>query len=133
MRIVTSALLATAAAAAWALNATAGPATSYFVDDSRGPSRTFDGVGGLSGGGATSVFIRDYPEPMRSTVLDLLFKPNYGASLHILKVRGAARRGGAAGEALSELPSLLTARFPPVPARARAGGDWRRRSEYGRQ
>lgn len=86
MRAVVCALAAAAAAAA-ALTASAGPPTSYTIDDSRGPSRTFDGIGGLSGGGATSVFIRDYPEPMRSTVLDLLFKPQYGASLHILKVR----------------------------------------------
>ena len=32
------------------------------------------------------MLIRDYPEPHRSTILDLLFKPNFGASLHILKV-----------------------------------------------
>ena len=64
----------------------AAPATSYMVDDSAGPARTFDGVGGLSGGGATSVLLRDYPEPSRSTILDLLFKPSFGAALHILKV-----------------------------------------------
>ena len=32
------------------------------------------------------MLLRDYPEPSRSTILDLLFKPNFGASLHILKV-----------------------------------------------
>jgi len=61
---------------------------------------TFDGIGGLSGGGATSVFIRDYPEPHRSTILDLLFKPNFGASLHILKVEiGAEAQSTDGGEA----------------------------------
>ena len=59
--------------------------TGYIIDDSRGPARIFDGIGGLSGGGATSVLLRDYPEPARSTILDLLFKPNFGASLHIFK------------------------------------------------
>ena len=54
--------------------------------DTAGPYRTFDGVGGLSGGGATSVLLRDYPQAQLSNILDLLFKPNFGASLHILKV-----------------------------------------------
>ncbi len=43
-------------------------------------------MGGLSGGGATSVFLPSYPEPQRSQILDYLFKPNFGASLQILKV-----------------------------------------------
>jgi galactosylceramidase len=60
--------------------------TAYAIDDSRGPARTFHGIGGLSGGGATSVLLRDYPEPQRSQILDYLFKPNFGASLHTLKV-----------------------------------------------
>jgi galactosylceramidase len=61
-------------------------AGAYTIDDSRGPARFFDGIGGLSGGGATSVFLPYYPEPQRSEVLDFLFLPNFGASLHILKV-----------------------------------------------
>jgi galactosylceramidase len=59
---------------------------TYYIDDSQGPARTFDGIGGLSGGGATSVFISMYEEPYRSEVLDFLFKPDFGASLHILKI-----------------------------------------------
>ena len=68
---------------------------------------TFDGIGGLSGGGATSapelhnfvsafmrvfqfpcakVLLPNYAEPARSQILDYLFKPNFGASLQILKV-----------------------------------------------
>eukprot|EP00438_Fugacium_kawagutii_P001295 Skav226279 [mRNA] locus=scaffold3301:65612:66792:+ [translate_table: standard] len=47
---------------------------------------TFDGIGGLSGGGATSVLLPNYAEPSRSQILDYLFKPNFGASLQILKV-----------------------------------------------
>ena len=60
--------------------------TQVSIDDSAGPARTFHGIGGLSGGGATSVLLRDYPEPQRTQILDLLFKPNFGASLQILKV-----------------------------------------------
>ncbi len=44
------------------------------------------GLGGLSGGGATSRLLPDYPEKQKAEILDLLFKPNYGASLHTLKV-----------------------------------------------
>lgn len=46
----------------------------------------FDGIGGLSGGGATSNFFGAYPEDAREEMLDWLFLPNYGASLEILKV-----------------------------------------------
>lgn len=45
----------------------------------------FEGVGGLSAG-ASSRLLFDYPEPYRSDILDLLFKPSTAASLHILKV-----------------------------------------------
>lgn len=48
--------------------------------------RTFDGVGAISGGGGNSRFLIDYPEPVRSSILDYLFKPGFGASLQILKV-----------------------------------------------
>lgn len=39
----------------------------------------------LSGGGATSRLLISYPEDVRAELLDLLFKPNYVASLDILK------------------------------------------------
>uniref|UniRef100_A0A674F5N1 Galactocerebrosidase n=1 Tax=Salmo trutta TaxID=8032 RepID=A0A674F5N1_SALTR len=61
-------------------------AESYVLDDKVGLGRTFDGIGGLSGGGATSRLLVNYAEPYRSQILDYLFKPNFGASLHILKV-----------------------------------------------
>ncbi len=51
----------------------------------------FDGVGALSAG-ASSRLLFDYEDPYRSDVLDLLFKPNFAASLHILKVRERERR-----------------------------------------
>jgi len=46
---------------------------------------TFEGIGGLSAG-ASSRLLFDYPEPQRSDILDLLFKPFEGASLDILKI-----------------------------------------------
>jgi hypothetical protein len=41
-------------------------------------------VGALSS--SSSLLLYDYPEPERSQILDYLFKPDYGASLQILKV-----------------------------------------------
>lgn len=50
------------------------------------PGRTFEGVGAVSGGGGTSVLLKDYPEPQRSQILDLLFKPKFAASMQTLYV-----------------------------------------------
>ncbi|XP_067656749.1 galactocerebrosidase-like isoform X2 [Haliotis asinina] len=58
----------------------------YTFDDTPGVGRVFDGIGAISGGGATSKLLVGYPEQQRSEILDYLFKPNFGASFHILKV-----------------------------------------------
>ncbi|XP_021369107.1 galactocerebrosidase-like isoform X2 [Mizuhopecten yessoensis] len=58
----------------------------YRVDYSHGLGRRFDGIGGLSGGGATSKLLVNYPKDYRDQILDYLFKPNFAASLQILKV-----------------------------------------------
>ncbi len=55
----------------------------YLSDNSKG--RIFEGIGALSAG-ASSRLLYDYPEPYRSDILDYLFKPNFGANLHHLKV-----------------------------------------------
>ena len=44
------------------------------------------GIGAISGGGATSRLLIDYPEPQRSQLLDMMFKPLAGAALQVLKV-----------------------------------------------
>lgn len=62
------------------------PEASYLVSDAAGVGSRFDGVGALSGGGGTSAYLRDYPPDQQTLLLDLLFKPGYGAALHILKV-----------------------------------------------
>jgi galactosylceramidase len=46
----------------------------------------YEGVGAVSGGGATSVLLHDYVEPQRSQILDYLFKPNFGAAIQELYV-----------------------------------------------
>jgi galactosylceramidase len=55
------------------------------LDGNAGGPR-FDGIGAVSGGGATSVLLKDYPEPQRGQIFDLLFKPNFGASMSTLYV-----------------------------------------------
>lgn len=62
-------------------------------------AHVYDGHGALSAG-ASSRLLWDYDEPYRSHILDYLFKPGFGASLHMLKVskrsasRSCARRSG---------------------------------------
>src|SRR6478609_6232152 len=48
--------------------------------------KRFDGIGIVNGGGATSVLLKDYPEPQRSQILDLVYKPKFGASVSALLV-----------------------------------------------
>ena len=48
--------------------------------------KRFDGIGVVNGGGATSVLLKDYPEPQRSQIMDLLYKPKFGASVSALLV-----------------------------------------------
>ncbi|GFR87702.1 galactocerebrosidase [Elysia marginata] len=59
---------------------------SILIDDSQGLGRPFEGIGAVSGGGATSKLLINYEEKLRGQILDYLFKPNFGASLQILKV-----------------------------------------------
>lgn len=47
--------------------------------------RTFEGIGALSAGASTRLLI-NYSEPVRSQILDFLFKPKFGANLQHLKV-----------------------------------------------
>jgi hypothetical protein len=51
----------------------------------RSMGRVFEGIGALSAGASSRLLI-DYPEPYRSQILDILFKPKFAASLHQLKV-----------------------------------------------
>jgi galactosylceramidase len=48
--------------------------------------KRFDGIGIVTGGGGTSVLLKDYPEPQRSQLLDLVYKPKFGASVSALYV-----------------------------------------------
>jgi galactosylceramidase len=54
--------------------------------DAHKPGTRFDGIGVVDGGGATSALLKDYPEPQRSQILDLMYKPKFGASVSALIV-----------------------------------------------
>ena len=68
------------------LGSAAALAHAYSLSDAGGLGARYLGIGGLSGGGATSRLLPDYPDAIRSEIFDWLFKPSFGASLQILKV-----------------------------------------------
>jgi len=61
-----------------------GPALPIRIDG-QAQSLDYDGIGLLSAGGS-SRYLYDYPQTQRDQILDYLFKPNFGASLDIIKV-----------------------------------------------
>ena len=69
-------LLSLACCQAWA--------QQTFTLDGRHGGKTFDGIGIVNGGGATSVLLKDYAEPWRSQILDMVYKPKFGASVSAL-------------------------------------------------
>jgi Glycosyl hydrolase family 59/Ricin-type beta-trefoil lectin domain-like/Glycosyl hydrolase family 59 central domain len=85
LKISAGAAIATGALGETPLLADAATTTSINLNGGSS-GHTFMGVGGLSGGGGTSRLLFDYPAQQQSEILDYLFKPNFGASLHILKV-----------------------------------------------
>ena len=60
--------------------------STYIVSSASGLGRRFDGVGGLSGGGCGTRLLTDYSAAWYNQLIDFLFLPGFGASLHILKV-----------------------------------------------
>ena len=64
---------------------TASAGYKYAVE-AQAPGPRFDGIGAISGGGGETVLLPSYPAQQRDEVLDYLFKPSFGAALHILKL-----------------------------------------------
>jgi galactosylceramidase len=54
--------------------------------EAKAGGKRFDGIGVVTGGGGTAVLLKDYPEPQRSQILDMLYKPKFGASISALYV-----------------------------------------------
>lgn len=80
-------------------------ANQTLVLDGSASGKRFDGIGAVSGGGATSVLLKDYPEPQRSQILDLLFKPDFGASMSALFVEIPGDGNSTQGSELSHMHS----------------------------
>lgn len=87
--------------------------------DPASPGRIFEGVGTLSAGASTRLLI-DYPEPYRSDILDYLFKPNFGAAQHHIKVEIGADANSTIGSEPSHARAREEMRRP----------DFRRGYEY---
>jgi hypothetical protein len=84
--------------------------------------RIFEGIGALSAG-ASSKLLFDYPEENRGQILDLLFKPKFGASLQQIKVE----IGGDVNSTDGSEPSHARTReelLKPEPAFYRRGYEW---------
>lgn len=62
------------------------PGVQRIVLNGDAGGKRFDGIGVVTGGGGTSVLLKDYPEPQRSQILDLMYKPHFGASVSALYV-----------------------------------------------
>jgi galactosylceramidase len=69
--------------AAWPTSASAAPTVVNISGTDLG--RTYEGVGGVFSNGMTKLLM-DYPANQRNDILDLLFKPKFGASLDHVKV-----------------------------------------------
>ena len=68
------------------LLSTSNAAFTYTVSKAGGLGKHLDGVGGLSGGGCITRLLPDYESKYYNQIMDYLFLPGFGASLHILKV-----------------------------------------------
>ncbi|QEC70882.1 hypothetical protein FSB73_03520 [Arachidicoccus ginsenosidivorans] len=67
-------------------SALSGSFAQSIVINGKAGGKRFDGIGAVSGGGGTSVLLKDYPNKQRDEILDLLFKPKFGASISALLV-----------------------------------------------
>jgi hypothetical protein len=60
--------------------------SKYTVSAAGGLGLEWEGVGAISGGGATTKLLMDYEPQVASDILDYLFKPGFGLALQMLKV-----------------------------------------------
>ena len=72
----------------WVLQtlAWAGASAQTIQLSAKAGGKQFDGIGAVNGGGATSVLLKDYPEPQRSQIMDMVYKPMFGASVSAILI-----------------------------------------------
>jgi hypothetical protein len=97
------------------------PVSSSITLDAAAFGPALAGIGAISGGGATSRLLVDYPEPQRTQVLDMMFKPYSGAQLQVLKVEIG---GGAFTSDGAEASHRYTADDTRSPVRFQRGYEW---------
>ena len=111
-----------------ALLVSASSALPLPVDDSPGLGLRWEGVGAISGGGATTKLLYDYDPAVAADILDSLFKPGFGAALSVLKVE----IGGDAQSTDGSEPSHRHTRDEaPDSVRAKFGTDGQRNAAHG--
>jgi len=88
-----------------------GSENQTIVLDGTAAGKLFEGIGAVSGGGGTSVLLKDYPEPQRSQILDLLFKPQFGASMQTLYVEVGSDGNSTQGTEPTHMRSRTDANF----------------------
>ena len=66
--------------------------------------RKFAGIGGVTSNGMTKL-LREYPQDQQNDILDLLFKPKFGASFHLLKIEIGSDANGTCGTEPSHMRS----------------------------
>ena len=71
--------------------------------------KTFEGIGIVDGGGATSVLLKDYPEKQRGEILDMVYKPKFGGSVSTM---------------LAEIPGDGNSTQGSMPAHSHYRGDY---------
>ena len=85
--------------------------------DGQGPSRTFQGIGMVNSSGSSKL-LQDYPEAQQRDILDLLFRPKFGAGLQLVKNEIGADNNTSSGTEPSHW------RDPSGPAVARGVNFW---------
>lgn len=78
-------------------------ATSFTVNGSS-LGRKFEGIGGVTSNGMTKL-LHEYPSEQQGDILDMLFKPKFGASFHQLKVEIGSDANGTCGTEPSHMRS----------------------------
>jgi galactosylceramidase len=66
--------------------------------------RKFAGIGGVTSNGMTKL-LSEYPKDQQDDILDLLFKPKFGASFHLLKIEIGSDANGTCGTEPSHMRS----------------------------
>jgi galactosylceramidase len=79
----------------WVCGSVASTAAQTYPIDGSALGVALNSVGAQSTAG-TARLLYDYPEKQRAEILDLLFKPSYGASFQHLKVESELARSGLA-------------------------------------